>query len=100
MLMEMRNGQVAADVSRKLNELIGAIADTGAGGTMTLKLKVKPSRLDIHEGVKEVEITHECTLVKPEKPVGKAIFFVANGCKLSRVDPDQMEMFEGEKANV
>lgn len=99
-IAEMRNGQVAADISRKLNELMDAIRDTGGPGALTLKLKVKPSTIDIHEGVKEVEITHSCEITKPEKPIGKAIFFVSRDGNLTRTDPDQQELFEQEESNA
>lgn len=96
MLMEMRNGKVAAEASAKLNELMAAITDTGAGGTLTLKVKIKPSKVDLHEGVKEVIVSHATTIDKPEKPIGPSVFFVKNGGKLTRTDPDQMAMFDEE----
>lgn len=97
MLMEMRNGKVAIEASRKLNELLAAIRETGLPGSLTLKLKFKPTKVDLHEGVKEVSIQHQTDITKPELPIPPSVFFVTQDGRLSRTDPDQMEMFDGKE---
>ncbi len=96
-LLEMRNGKVATDVSKKMNELIDSIKETGKAGKLTLTLSLRPSKADLHEGVKEISITHECKLAKPEKPIGPSVFFVDHEGGLTRTDPDQQQLFEEQK---
>lgn len=99
-LMEMRNGKAVAEMSGKFNELIAAIKGTGKGGKLVLTLNVKPSRAELHEGVKEVVVKHECKIDKPEITVGPSTFYMSAEGKLTRSDPDQAELFEEEKQNA
>lgn len=99
MLLEMRSGKVAADVSAKLNELVDSIRDVGRGGKITLTLDIKPKRVDLHEGVKDVEVNYKIVLVKPERHRGASVFFIDPKGALTRTDPSQQEMFEQEEFN-
>lgn len=99
MLLEMRSGKVAADISLKLNELVDSIRDVGRGGKLTLTLEIKPKRIDMHEGVKDVEVDYKITLAKPERHRGSSIFFIDPKGALTRTDPSQQEMFEQEEVN-
>jgi hypothetical protein len=100
MLLEMRSGKVAADISEKLNELVDAIRDVGKGGSITVKLDIKPKRIDMHEGVKDVEVDYKVALSKPERHRGSSIFYLTNEGALTRTDPAQTEMFEQEQEEV
>jgi len=93
-MMDMRNGQVAADCNRKFNEMLKAVMDTGAKGELTIKLFVKPSKMGMGGAVIEVETAHECRMKKPELEVGRSFFFVTKDGDLSRDDPAQVAMFE------
>jgi len=93
-LLDMRNGQVAADCNKKFNEVLTAVLDTGGKGELTLKLSVKPSRMGMGGVVLEVEASHELKTKKPELPIGKATFFVSSDGTLTRDDPSQGTMFE------
>lgn len=99
MLLEMRSGKVAADVSAKLNELVDSIRDVGRGGKLTLTLDIKPKRVDLHEGVKDVEVNYKIALAKPERHRGASVFFIDPKGALTRMDPSQQEMFEQEEVN-
>lgn len=99
MLLEMRSGKVAADVSAKLNELVDSIRDVGRGGKITLTLEIKPKRVDLHEGVKDVEVDYKIALAKPERHHASSIFFIDPKGTLTRTDPSQQEMFEQEEVN-
>lgn len=97
-LMEMKNGKVVAAVSAKFNELMAAIADVKAGGTITLTLKVTPSGLNERGDVNQVDIEDTCTIKKPERSFGKSMFFLTPDARLTQKHPDQQELeFQEEK---
>ncbi len=93
-LMDMRNGQVAADVSQKFCEVLKAVIDTGGKGELTIKLNIAPSKMGMGGAVIEVETKHECKMKKPELEIGRSFFFVTKEGDLTRDDPAQTAMFE------
>lgn len=93
-LLEMRSGQVAADLNAKFNECLQAVLDTGGKGKVQITLNVSASKFAMGGVVVEVEMSHDTKLTKPELKVGKAIFFVDRTGKLSRHDPNQTDMFD------
>ena len=96
-MMDMRNGAVAADCNQKFNEVLKAVIDTGGKGELTIKLMVKPSKMGMGAAVIEVETSHECKLKKPEFDVGRSFFFVTKDGDLTRDDPAQVAMFQMEQ---
>lgn len=96
-LLEMRNGAVAADLNTKFNEVLAAVLETGGGGKLTVDLSIKPSRMGLGGAVIEVETSHECKLKKPELPIGRSVFFVSRDGTLTREDPAQTALFGGEE---
>jgi len=92
-LLDMRNGRVAADCNVKFNEVLAAVIETGGKGELTIKISVKPSRLALGGAVVEVETQHECKVKKPEQDIGKSVFFVTPEGTLTRDDPNQADMF-------
>lgn len=98
-LLEMRNGGVAADCNKKWDELLKAVLETGGKGELTIKLQVKPARMAMGGAVVEVETSHECKAKKPELMVGSSTFFVTKDGRLTRDDPDQETMFAQETEN-
>lgn len=99
-LLDMRNGQVAADCNQKFNDVLNAVLETGGKGELTLKLMLKPSKLGMGGAVLEVEATHEVKMKRPELEIGKAFFFVTRDGTLTREDPAQTAMFEKETQNA
>jgi hypothetical protein len=95
-ILDMRNGAVAADCNAKFNEVLTAVLETGGVGELNLKLKLKPSKLGMGGAVLEVEASHELKTKKPELQIGKAFFFVTKEGALTRDDPAQVEMFSQE----
>ncbi len=95
-LLDMRNGQVAADCNQKFNEVLGAVLDTGGKGELTIKIFIKPSKMGMGAAVLEVETAHECKTKKPELEVGRSFFFVTKDGTLTRDDPAQVAMFQME----
>lgn len=49
-LMDMRNGKVAADISRDFAEVYGAVLDTGGKGQITVTIDITPTRADMSAG--------------------------------------------------
>lgn len=96
-LMDMRSGAVASDISSKFDEVVKAVLDTGGKGELTIKLFVKPSKMGMGGCVIEVEAEHECKLKKPELAIGRSVFFVTKDGKLTREDPNQTAMFAQEE---
>lgn len=98
-LLEMRNGQVAADINRKLGELMDSVLETASvkGGRLILELNIKPSKFALGGTVVEVETSHECRIKKPELKIGRSLFFVAKDGELTRDDPNQEDMFINEE---
>ncbi len=92
-LMDMRNGAVAADINGKFNEMTQAVLETGGKGELTIVLKLEPSKLGMGGAVLEVQATHDCKMKKPELKVGTAFFFVTRDGQLTRDDPAQSAMF-------
>lgn len=95
-LMDMRSGAVARDISAKFDEMIQAVLNTGGKGELIIKLKAAPSKLGMGGAVLEVETEHECKMKKPELQVGKSFFFVSKDGILTRDDPAQDALFAGE----
>lgn len=96
-LLDMRNGQVAADVNTKFNEMLAAVIETGGKGKLTIDLHIAPSKMALGGAVVEVETHHECKMKKPELAIGKSTFFVTREGQLTRDDPAQVAMFEEVK---
>jgi hypothetical protein len=92
----MRDGEVALDVNRKFQELLGAVFETGQKGKLTLTIDVKPSKLAMGGAVIEVETNHDCKVRKPELGIGRSLFFVTKDGALSRDNPAQAAMFQEE----
>jgi len=94
-ILAMKNGQVAADLNNKFNEVLHSVLNTAGKGELTIKFKIEPSRLAIGGAVVEVEASHECKLKKPEPKIGRSIFFVGPDGRLTRDNPDQEALFGG-----
>lgn len=102
-LLDMRNGKVAADCNEKFNEVLTAVLETAGKGELTIKLSIRPARMGMGGAVIEVETEHECKLKKPQLEIGRSVFFVNANGDLQRDDPAQEAMFTApaeEKTNV
>lgn len=95
-VMDMRNGAVAADCNNKFNDVLKAVIETGGKGELTIKLKLEPAKMGMGGVVVEVEASHECKVKKPELAVGRSVFFVTGEGDLTRDDPAQVAMFSTE----
>ena len=85
-LQDLRDGRAHTELSAHLAELLAKVKDTGKGGTITFKLKVKPAgRGDVDKVVISDEISVD--LPKPER--GEDFFWLTDENELSRNHPKQ-----------
>lgn len=84
-LTELSHGQVEAQLTQELAELVEAVEGTGKIGTLTLKIHVKK------EG-SVAAVACESSVKKPKDPMhGTILHFGQNGALL-REDPRQMKL--------
>ncbi|MBA9003762.1 hypothetical protein [Thermomonospora cellulosilytica] len=87
-LQELARGQVHDEASERLHELVDAVREHGAKGTLTLVLEVAP----IAKGdVSALTVTGKVT-AKPPVGTQASAFFVDDAGNLSRRDPRQTEI--------
>ena len=94
-LAELDRGMFAVNAGRKWLELCKGIVEVRAGGTLTIKLKVKPVGISQETGkVNQFEIKPEISIDKPEHPLRPSLFFVTEDARVTRDDPDQERLFD------
>lgn len=86
LIQSFRRGELLAEGDTKLNELIDAIQRTGASGDLTMKLKIKVNKAG------QLEIVPELTIKKPSRALGTGIYFATVEGRLTRRDPNQMDI--------
>lgn len=86
-LQEQRNGLLHSELSERLADLVAAIAEHEKGGTLTLTLAIKPSKV---YGAVEVEDTVKVKAPEADRDAG--LFFADSHGNLSRRDPRQPEL--------
>lgn len=88
-LREIDKGRLHAELSTRFHELVEAVSTIGKGGTVTLKLNVKPmSNMD--SGV--VNVAGEVKLAAPSPERSATLFFVDDEFNLTRRDPRQHDI--------
>jgi hypothetical protein len=90
-LVEQRGGALHGELAEALAEVARAVVDVQKPGTLTLTLKLKPSKVD---GALTVE--DEVKVKAPEPDRGAALFFPDSAGNLSRRDPRQPELPFGQ----
>lgn len=85
-LQEQDRGRTHDVLSQRLHELIAAVQETGKGGSLTLKIDVKPIP---GTNAKTLTVTDAIAAKIPAAERPKTIFFVTEGGNLSRNDPTQ-----------
>lgn len=85
-LQTFRRGDLLAEGDAKLTELVEAIQRTGNGGSFTLKLGFKVNKAG------QIEITPDVKLSKPNRALGVGVFYATEDGRLSRRDPQQMDI--------
>lgn len=87
-LRQLRNGLMLDDMADQMQELVNAVEATGKGGSLTLKLDVKPFAK--HGGAMIVKDTIKLTAPKIESS-GTVLFATPEG-NLQRKDPRQDDL--------
>lgn len=86
-----RRGAGERKVQQELDALLRAIESAKKPGSLTITLKVTPSKNGENEMSVDIDATHK----PPKVPLPTATFFLQDG-KLSRTDPRQMDAFDDE----
>lgn len=89
-LQELRDGRVHADLSQQLEELLAKVKETGKGGELTFKLKVKPATRG--GDVDKVTISDQITLTLPKPERGEDFFWLTEDNDLTRNHPKQASL--------
>jgi hypothetical protein len=89
-LQDLRDGRAHSELSAALGELISAVKDTGKVGTLSLKIKIKPSGRG--SDVDKVTITDAIALDAPKPERGDDFFWVTDDNGLSRNHPRQQSL--------
>jgi hypothetical protein len=91
-LREIRKGRPVEEATMALADVVRAVDETGKEGSVTITLKVKPSK----HGGPEKTLIAEVKAKKPIAEIAPAVFFSDTDGDLHRVDPRQEEMPLGE----
>jgi hypothetical protein len=89
-LQEVRDGRVHAELSSQLNELLTKVKETGKGGSITLKLKIKPAGRGAD--VDKVVISDTTKVKLPQPDRGDDFFWLTDANDLSRNHPRQQSL--------
>lgn len=76
------------DASKALAEVVQAVVDNRAQGTVTLKVTIKPANADCSR----VDVQIAVDTKKPKRGSNPAIFFTGDKGRLLRHNPKQMSM--------
>lgn len=94
-LKSIRKGRAAAEASIEMEKLIDAVRRTGKGGTLTMKVSVKPVHDgQIAEGRNSLQVWVDCQTnsKEPTATTQPTLCFATCTGQLSRDNPDQMRM--------
>jgi hypothetical protein len=88
----LRRGRTHREMSEHMQDLTAAVIETGKPGTLTLTIKVVPTK-----DPRVVEVADKVTLKAPEQRAA-SLFYVTDDHQLSRTDPEQAELDLGPRA--
>lgn len=89
-LREQRRGGVVYDLGEALQRLVTAVEETRKGGSLTLKLTLKP---DEKYGT-AVEVADQITVKIPEPSKPSSLFYMDGSHNLVRHDPAAMTIHD------
>jgi hypothetical protein len=92
-LAALQGGRTHRELGRALQDLTAAVKETGKGGSLTLTIKVSPSK-----AYGRVDIEDKVASKLPEPDRFASIFFVDDDNNLTRTDPNQLELPVGPRA--
>jgi len=86
-LQDLRDGRAHAELTTQLAELLAKVKDTGKGGDITFKIKIKPAGRG--QDVDKVTVTDAITVNLPKPERGEDFFWLTDDNDLSRNHPRQ-----------
>lgn len=86
-LQELRDGRTHTELTTQLAALLEKVKETGKGGEIALKLKVKPAGRG--SDVDKIVIADSITLTLPKPERGEDFFWLTDDNDLSRNHPRQ-----------
>lgn len=90
LLQELRDGRTHTELSVGMDELLAAVAVTGKGGSITLKIDVKPASKGSE--VDKVVIVDKITTNLPKPERGNDFYWLTTDNELSRSHPKQTSL--------
>ena len=85
-LQTFRRGDLMQQADAKLQQVIEAMRETGGNGTLTIKLPFKMNKAG------QIECTPSVDAKIPTKPMGTGIYYASDDGRLSRRDPNQLDI--------
>jgi hypothetical protein len=89
-LQDLRDGRAHAELSSQLAELLAKVKETGKGGALSLKIKIKPASRG--GDVDKVTISDAITIELPKPERGEDFFWLTDDNDLSRNHPRQANL--------
>lgn len=86
-LNDLRDGRAHSELSLQLADLIAKVKETGKGGELMLKLKIKPASRG--GDVEKVTISDQITTNLPKPERGEDFFYLSDENELTRQHPKQ-----------
>ncbi|MDY7537654.1 hypothetical protein QN372_00695 [Undibacterium sp. RTI2.1] len=86
-LQDLRDGRVHAEFTKLFGELVAQVKETGKGGEISLKLKIKPATRGAD--VDKITIADVITITQPKPERGEDIYWLTDDGDLSRNHPRQ-----------
>ena len=87
-LKQIRGGDLVFELSEELEKVVAAVKETGKGGTLTLKVGVKPFK----GGSMMLNVQGDVTASIPKPNRDPSIFYATERNTLQRDDPRQTRM--------
>jgi hypothetical protein len=88
-LREIRDGELVTELTAKVRELVEAVRATQKGGTLALKLTLKPMKKGMDVMILEDEV--KLVLPEPDKDCSTVMFPTTDN-ELTRRDPRQPDL--------
>lgn len=85
-LQSFRRGQLLNRIDDEMERVIAAMAETGGDGELTIRLPFKMNKAG------QIECTPKVTSKVPQPAIGAGIFFADDAGRLTRRDPNQMDI--------
>ncbi|WP_136441602.1 hypothetical protein [Pacificoceanicola onchidii] len=85
-LQTFRRGELLREVDHQLAKVTDAMHETGGDGELTIKLPFKFNKAG------QIECVPSIAAKPPKKPMGTGLYFLTDEGRLSRRDPNQMDI--------